>query len=120
MDREVMTNEENYCFDVAGYLHVPGTLTRPEVERLNREIDAMGATEGMLGWPGKAREPFRDLLVHPALVWYLNQLVGQGFILDRAPEVWCEETLRHECAAGRWQRASGPRHCVLLPERAAL
>ncbi|MXX38346.1 MAG: hypothetical protein F4Z85_09845, partial [Gemmatimonadetes bacterium] len=92
MDREVMTNEENYCFDVAGYLHVPGTLTRPEVERLNREIDAMGATEGMLGWPGKAREPFRDLLVHPALVWYLNQLVGQGFILDRAPEVWCEET----------------------------
>lgn len=29
MDREVMTNEENYCFDVAGYLHVPGTLTRP-------------------------------------------------------------------------------------------
>ena len=92
MDREVMTNEENYCFDVAGYLHVPGTLTRPEVERLNREIDAMGATEGMLGWPGKAREPFRDLLVHPALVWYLNQLVGEGFILDRAPEVWCEET----------------------------
>ena len=52
----------------------------------------MGATEGMLGWPGKAREPFRDLLVQPALVWYLNQLVGQGFILDRAPEVWCEET----------------------------
>ena len=30
--------------------------------------------------------------MHPALVWYLNQLVGQGFILDRAPEVWCEET----------------------------
>ena len=92
MDRETMTNEENYCFDVAGYLQVPGTLTRQQVERLNREIDAVGATEGMLGWPGKAREPFRDLLVHPALVWYLNQLVGQGFILDRAPEVWCEET----------------------------
>ena len=78
MDREVMTNEENYCFDVAGYLHVPGTLTRPEVERLNREIDAMGATEGMLGWPGKAREPFRDLLVHPALVWYLNPARRRG------------------------------------------
>ena len=92
MDREVMTNEENYCFDVAGYLHVPGTLTRPEVERLNREIDAVGATEGMLGWPGSAREPFRDLLVHPALVWYLNQIVGAGFILDREPEIWCEET----------------------------
>ena len=84
MDRETMTNEENYCFDVAGYLHVPGTLTRPEVERLNREIDAIGATEGMLGWPGQAREPFRDLLVHPALVWYLNQLVGQGGLSSTA------------------------------------
>ena len=28
MDREGMTNEENYCFDVAGYLHVPGALQK--------------------------------------------------------------------------------------------
>ena len=48
-----MTNEENYCFDVAEYLHVPGTLTRPEVEWLNREIDVVEAVEGMLGWPGR-------------------------------------------------------------------
>jgi len=92
MDREAMTNEENYCFDVAGYLHVPGTLTSKEVERLNGAIDAVGESEGMLSWPGAAKEPFRDLLVQPALVWYLNQLVGQGFILDRAPEIWCAAT----------------------------
>lgn len=92
MDREAMTNEENYCFDVAGYLHVPGTLTRQEVERLNGVIDEVGESEGMLAWPGAAKEPFRDLLVQPALVWYLNQLVGPGFILDRAPEIWCEAT----------------------------
>ena len=26
MDRETMTNEENYCFDLAGYLHVAGDV----------------------------------------------------------------------------------------------
>ena len=25
------------------------------------------------------RELFRDLLVYPKLVWYLNQIVGHGF-----------------------------------------
>ena len=24
MDRETMTNEENYAFDLTGYLHIPG------------------------------------------------------------------------------------------------
>ena len=56
-----MTNEENYCFDVAEYLHVPGTLTRPEVEWLNWEIDVVEAVEGMLGWPGKARVFYSDI-----------------------------------------------------------
>ncbi len=92
MDRETMTNEEDYSFDVAGYLHVPGTLTRVEVQRLNDTIDEIGELEGMLGWPGAAKEPFRELLVHPALVWYLNQIVGPGFILDRLPEIWCDQT----------------------------
>ena len=36
MDQETMTNEENYAFDLTGYLHVPGVLTRPEVDRLNQ------------------------------------------------------------------------------------
>ena len=39
MDRESMSNEENYGFDVAGYLHVPGVLNRGEVEALNRMLD---------------------------------------------------------------------------------
>ena len=39
MDRETMTNEENYAFDLTGYLHIPGVLTRPEVTRLNDAID---------------------------------------------------------------------------------
>ena len=42
MDRETMSNEENYCFDLAGYLHVPGVLVRGEVERLNKALDEAG------------------------------------------------------------------------------
>ena len=92
MDREVMTNEENYCFDVAGYLHVPKTLTSVEIDQLNIAITEVGKNEGMLAWPRETKEPFRDLLVHPTLVWYLNQIVGQGFILDRPPEILSDET----------------------------
>ena len=92
MDRKEMSNEENYCFDVAGYLHVPGALQKTQVQRLNDAIDQTGQMQGMLGWPGDLKEPFRDLLVHPHLVWHLNQLVGPGFILDREPEIWCEQS----------------------------
>lgn len=87
MDQETMSNEENYAFDVAGYLHVPGVLNKDEVARLNAAIDAVGETEGMLGWEKPHRELFRDLLVHPQLVWYLNQIIGHGFRLDQAPRV---------------------------------
>ena len=34
MDDKTMTNEENYRFDVAGYMIVPGVLTVAETERL--------------------------------------------------------------------------------------
>jgi len=87
MDREEMSNEENYAFDVAGYLHVPGVLSRGEVEALNRALDEAGASEGMLGWEAPQRDLFRDLLVHPQLVWYLNQIIGHGFRLDQAPRL---------------------------------
>ena len=87
MDREEMSNEENYAFDVAGYLHVPGVLSRGEVEALNRVLDEVGGSEGMLGWEVPQRDLFRDLLVHPQLVWYLNQIIGHGFRLDQAPRL---------------------------------
>ncbi len=80
-----MSNEENYAFDVAGYLHVPGVLCRSEVDALNQALDTANEPEGMLGWPGPQRELFRDLLIQPQLAWYLNQLIGSGFRLDQAP-----------------------------------
>ena len=57
MDREAMSNEENYAFDIAGYLHVSGVLTRGEVEALNKAVDEAGRIEGMLGWEDGLREP---------------------------------------------------------------
>jgi ectoine hydroxylase-related dioxygenase (phytanoyl-CoA dioxygenase family) len=87
MDNEVMTNEENYAFDVAGYLHVPGVLTQEEIAALNAALDVVGESETLLGGESSARELFRDLLVHPKLVWYLNQIIGHGFRLDQAPQL---------------------------------
>ena len=87
MDPVAMSNEENYAFDVAGYLRVPGVLNHRQVNALNQAIDAAGTPDGMLGWPTPQRGLFRDLLVHPQLVWYLNQLIGHGFRLDQAPRL---------------------------------
>ena len=82
-----MTNEENYAFDVAGYLHIPGVLSQEEVAALNEALDAAGESETLLGGSSPHRELFRDLLVHPKLVWYLNQIIGHGFRLDQAPQL---------------------------------
>ncbi|NKB69582.1 MAG: hypothetical protein GKR89_21135 [Candidatus Latescibacteria bacterium] len=87
MDRQTMGNEENYAFDVAGYLHVPSVLGKGLVAALNEALDEGGETEGMLGWPAPQRDLFRNLLIQPQLVWYLNQLMGHGFRLDRAPRL---------------------------------
>ncbi|MXZ00428.1 phytanoyl-CoA dioxygenase family protein, partial [Candidatus Poribacteria bacterium] len=87
MANELMTNEENYAFDVAGYLHIPGVLSQEEVAALNEALDAFGESEMLLGGDTPHRELFRDLLVHPTLVWYLNQIIGHGFRLDQAPRL---------------------------------
>ena len=84
MEHEAMTNEENYCFDVAGYLHIPGVLTSQETAALNTATETVGRTEGMLG-PEPWREPFRDLLIQPRLIRYLNHIIGYGFRLDTEP-----------------------------------
>ncbi len=82
-----MTNEENYAFDVAGYLHIPGILSEEEVKSLNDALDEINDSETLLGGSSPHRELFRDLMVHPTVVWYLNQIVGHGFRLDKAPRL---------------------------------
>ena len=87
MDNDVMTNEENYAFDVAGYLHIPSVLSEEEVSSLNSALDAISGNGNLLGGSDPNRELFRDLLIHPTLVWYLNQIIGHGFRLDQAPSL---------------------------------
>ena len=87
MHTDAMTNEENYCFDVAGCLIIRGVLSPDEIETCHSALNKVGESEGMLGWPEPYREPFRDLLVQPTLVWYLNQLCGAGFRLERPPNL---------------------------------
>ena len=87
MDNDVMTNEENYAFDVAGYLHIPSVLSKEEVSSLNSALDAISGNGNLLGGSDTNRELFRNLLIHPTLVGYLNQIIGHGFRLDQAPSL---------------------------------
>jgi hypothetical protein len=107
-----MTDEENYYFDLRGYLVVRGVLTPDQIAAGNNAIDhfeeqistrsvdegglargsaalsgARGRRElgGMLGWPAPHRQPFRELLVHPVVVSRLNEMCGRGFRLDHGP-----------------------------------
>ena len=103
MNNDVMSNEENYAFDVAGYLHIPGVLNQEEVAVLNEALDAVGESEMLLGGSSPHRELFRDLLVHPKLIWYLNQIVGHGFRLDQAPRLLGESRRRSRVNTRRWR-----------------
>ena len=86
-----LTDQERYRFDLQGYLVVPGALGATEVDSCNRAVDAVAGTpaaaDGMLGWPEPHREPFRRLLVHPAVVARLNELCGPRFRLDHGPRL---------------------------------
>jgi ectoine hydroxylase-related dioxygenase (phytanoyl-CoA dioxygenase family) len=92
-----MTNEENYCFDVGGYLVIPGALDAEALHRLNAALENRGRFDdqkrfdGMLSWDGPDCEPFRDLLVHPVLVNYLNQICGSGFRLEQLPRLLTDD-----------------------------
>ena len=54
-----MNADEDYGFDVSGYLHVPQVLTPDEVAACNEAIDAVGRSEGMLDWPEPHSGPFK-------------------------------------------------------------
>ena len=50
MNQQAMTNEENYRFDVAGYMIVPGALSAAELKACNQALDQLGPLEGPLRW----------------------------------------------------------------------
>ncbi len=71
-----MNADEDYGFDVAGFLHLPQVLTDAELEACNKAVDAVGQ-----------EEVFQKLQQHPVLHSYLESLCGPEFILDQPPSV---------------------------------
>ena len=104
-----MTEREKFLFDLQGFLVVPNFLSKDELESLNQSVDACedlkgkdgnsntagsealagthkrGMFSGMLSWPKPHCIPFRELIVHPKAIPYLNTMHGRGWRLDHAP-----------------------------------
>ena len=77
--------DEDYGFDVAGFIHVPQVLSAADVAACNEAIDAVGRDAGILEWPAPHCAPFQGLQQHPVLTSYLEALCGSGFVMDRPP-----------------------------------
>ncbi|KAK3263257.1 hypothetical protein CYMTET_27926 [Cymbomonas tetramitiformis] len=101
---------DKFLFDTNGYVVVKGVLTPEEVAAANAAVDSRvsqfeerhgvlrnsedgtplagdGVTPrldmgGILEWKDA---PFRDILVHPKLIPYYRELVGDGYRLDHMP-----------------------------------
>ena len=107
-----MSPEEKFLFDLQGFLVVRSVLTEAEVDELNAAIDAnfdavipdpnakldgshalAGTTPrktmgGLLTLPQPWCQPFRNLLANPRIVPYLNTMLGRGWKLDHAPQLF--------------------------------
>ena len=101
-----MNAEERFLFDLCGYIVVRDVLSPATVGAANAAVDAhyrdavaaqhMKGREqvarpdtarwdlrGMLGWTDRA--PFVEMLAHPKLVRFINEICGRGFRMDHAP-----------------------------------
>ena len=83
----VLSNQENYCFDCAGYICVPNVLDAPTLATLRAAVRSAGAATNLLDAATPGSDAIRELLVQPELVNYLNQLIGAGWRLDQLPVV---------------------------------
>ncbi|MED5415171.1 MAG: phytanoyl-CoA dioxygenase family protein [Candidatus Latescibacterota bacterium] len=77
-EKSRISADEDYGFDVSGFIHVPQVLSAEEVSACNEEIDA-GGDAGTLELPA--------LQQHPVLTGYLEALCGAGFAIDRPPSL---------------------------------
>ncbi len=85
-----MTEEEQYLFDLQGFLVVENALNQDQLRELNAILDQKIGEEvpagshthrfgdTLLDW-GKA---YRDLVDNPIMVPYLGELLGEDFRLD--------------------------------------
>lgn len=96
----MMTEEENYCFDVAGYVIVRGVLSSDELRACNSALDEAGESSGMLDWGSPRRDPFVNLRDHRLLVRYLEDLSHESFRLEREPWLVGDGDLQSNCLSG--------------------
>ena len=101
-----MDPDERFLFDLAGYIVVKDVLSPVTVAAANAAVDAhyeeavvaahmknhedddgpdtaRWDLRGMLGWDDRA--PFVEMLAHPKLVRFVNDICGSGFRMDHAP-----------------------------------
>ena len=102
MDAQTMTNEQNYRFDVAGYLIIPGVLATAELNACNQALDHLGPFDGPLR-SGPTSNPLLGLREHPVLSAYLQEICGEGFRLDESPRlVGCSPGDTPLTGGGEW------------------
>ena len=104
-----MTEREKFLFDLQGFLVVRNFLNSDELTCINDAVHACshlqhedgnsntagskslagthkrGMFTGMLNWPKPHCQPFRELIVHPKAIPYLNTMHGRGWRLDHSP-----------------------------------
>ena len=103
-----MNSEERYLFDLNGYLVIENVLTENEVLVANQAIDRHqnqiqirssddtldGGSQNLSGQHGRGElhgllnletpwcNPFREMIAHPKIIPYLNEILGRGFRMD--------------------------------------
>lgn len=82
-----MTDNENYCFDVSGYLIVQEVLSVEEIDACVQALAQCGESDGMLDWPSPLGDPFVRLRDHPVLAEYLEELIAEEHRLVLGPLV---------------------------------
>lgn len=99
-----MQADERFLFDLNGFIVVKDVLRPEVVAAANAAVDAHYAEavvaqhmkrheadsgpptarwdlRGMLGWEDRA--PFVEMLAHPKLVRFINEICGSGFRMDQ-------------------------------------
>ena len=76
-DIKTMNADEDYGFDISGFIHLQQVLTAEEVAACNQAIDGAG----------QEMPPLQELLEHPILQNYVKALCGDAFSLDQPPSL---------------------------------
>ena len=106
-----MTEEEKYLFDLKGFLVLRDVVDADTIARANSAIDHHfdqietherqfeGTSQAltsdvrqkwcdeMIAWEKPHCEPFRELMVQPAIKPYLSELLGSGYRMSGPPRL---------------------------------